>query len=106
MNKWLIRQHLVPLGSIIERLALSGVSMLIMAMLWFSVGRYQRYVEASTKTKLKSLESEETSEFDGLIKILGEQAIRRIKLKLCKEAILKLSKENNRSGCTKERCTE
>lgn len=80
--------------------------MIVLGVLWFSVDRYRRYVEARTKDKLKSLEYQENSEFDALIKILGEQAIRRIKLKLCKDAILKLNRENSMGTCNKERCTE
>jgi hypothetical protein len=106
VNRWLIRHHVTPLSSILERAALSVICLLLMVVLWVSVERYQKYVDASTNCKLKNLEKEESSEFDSLIKILGEQAIRRIKLKLCKEVILKLNRDSNMSVCTKERCTE
>lgn len=94
---------MVSLG---ERLIVSFASVAVLGLLWYSTTRYQKYVEEKTKSKLKSLEYQETSEFDSLIKILGEQAIRRIKLKLCKDTILRLNREQNQAVCTKERCLE
>jgi len=77
------------------------VSALLLAVLWFSVGRYQQYVEASTRTKLSSLEYMEESEFDSLIKILGEQAVETIRNKLFHKNFRRSDREGTTAACTK-----